>query len=228
MFFCSDPLICRRNAAVRSAIALCVAVLVFPALAAETPTPGVLIVHSNQRPTASQVVIEDTLRRVVPDGLKQSVEIYSEYLDDEWALVKKYGATEAEFLRNKYGERNIRVIVADSFPALQFAAQFRDSSFAGVPVVHIAVARDRLAQVTLPADMIGNTENHDPSPTLRLALRLHPGTKRLIMIRGASELDRRWDSRIRDAAAQLEDGGVEIEYLSGLPTADVLQRVGSL
>ena len=44
---------------------------------------GVLIIHSNQRPTPAAIVIEDTLRKVVPEGLERPVEIYSEYLDIE-------------------------------------------------------------------------------------------------------------------------------------------------
>src|SRR5262245_2820881 len=53
--------------------------------------PGVLILHSNQRPTAAGVVIEDTLRTVVPEGLRRPVGLYSEYLDEEWTSVKTYG-----------------------------------------------------------------------------------------------------------------------------------------
>ena len=219
-----------RSRAIFCALAgLCAAtILAFPVRAAEPGTPGVLIIHSNQRPTPANIVIEDTLRKVVPEGFRNPVEIYSEYLDNEWASVQKYGVAEAEFLRAKYGERNIRVIVAVALPALQFVAQFRDRDFGGVPVVHIAVARDRLDQLSLPPDIIGNTENHDPTPTLQLALRLHPDVRRLIMIRGASELDQRWDGRIRAATAQLGNEGVEVEHLSGLPTADVLQRVAAL
>ena len=51
--------------------------------------------------------------------LKRPVQLYSEYLDTEWASLARYGAAEAEFLRDKYGERNIRVIVADALPALR-------------------------------------------------------------------------------------------------------------
>ena len=52
--------------------------------AAEAVPPGVLIIHSNQRPTAAGIVIEDTLRTVVPAALKRPVGLYSEYLDEEW------------------------------------------------------------------------------------------------------------------------------------------------
>ena len=210
-----------------SAIAVLAATAGFTACAADSPTPGVLILHSNQRPTPAQVVIDDTLRTVVAEGFKRPVQLFSEYLDDEWALLEKYGAAEAEFLRDKYGTRSVRVIVADALPALRFATAFRDRILPGAPVVLIAVARDRADRTTLPADVVGNFEDLDPTPTLQLAKRLHPDAKHLVLVRGASELDRLWDRRLRAAVDRLE-GAFEIEYLSGLTSAEVLRRVSAL
>jgi signal transduction histidine kinase len=202
--------------------------LVAAAHGAERSAPGVLILHSNQQPTPAQVIIDGAIRKVVPEEFKRPVEIYSEYLDDEWASIQKYGSLVAQFLQSKYGERNIRAIVANGLPALQFAAKFRDGGFPGVPVVYLAVAGDRLGRVALPEDMIGIAENHDPTPALQLALRLHPETKRLILIRGAGAFDKGWESRLRGAVAKFEGVGVESEFLSGLETADVLRRVSAL
>ena len=223
----SRPLGVRARATVRATIALWVALLGFAVRAAETAPAGVLILHSNQRPTPAQVVIDDQLRTVVTDGFKRPVQIFSEYLDDEWVSLQTYGAVEAGFLQQKYGGRNIRVAVTDSLPALRFAMQFRERVLAGVPVVFLAVARDRVDRASIPPDIVGVFEDHDPTPTLRLAQRLHPGTTRLVVIRGASELDRLWDHRLRAAVGRLGNG-LEVEYLAGLPTADVLRRVGAL
>ena len=139
-------------------------------------------------------------------------------------LSRAHGAIQAEFLRAKYRERNIRVIVADALPALQFARDFRDRILPGVPVVHVAVASDRLEGAALPGDILGNFEDNDPTPTLKLAMRLHPNTQRIVFIRGASERDRFWDKRLQVAIQQVGTD-VQIEYLAGLPTADVLRRV---
>jgi signal transduction histidine kinase len=212
---------------VSAVIALSVALLVFAAQAAENTPPGVLILHSNQRPTPGQVIIEDTLRAVVPQELKRPVQLFSEYLDDELMSLQTYGLAQAEFLRTKYGRRNISVIVADALPALRFETEFRDRMFPGVPIVYLAVAVDRVDRTALPSGVLGVLEDHDPTPTLQLALRLHPDARRLVFVRGAGDLDRLWDRRIRGALERLE-GGLQIEYLSGLSTAEVLRRVGTL
>ena len=125
------------------------------AQAAENTAPGVLILHSNQRPTPAQVIIDDTLRTVVPQELKRPVNLFSEYLDAEWTSLQTYGLAQAEFLRAKYGSRNISVIVADALPALRFAIEFRDRMFPGVPIVYLSVAVDRVDRMALPPDVVG-------------------------------------------------------------------------
>ena len=202
--------------------------LVFAGLsAAPAPTEGVLVIHSNQRATPAAIVIENTLGKVVPDALRRPVELYSEYLDVEWASTEAYALAQAEFLRQKYRLRNIRVVVASAPAALQFTTRFRDSVLPGVPVVHVALPQDQLERLSLPADVVGRTVELDPKSTLELALRLHPDAKRLVIVVGAAERDRMWEQRLRKALAQLEKQP-EVEYLAGLPTADVLRRLGAL
>ena len=123
----------------------------------------------------------------------------------------------AEFLRQKYDGRNIRVIVASAQQAVQFATQFRDRIVPGVPVVHIAMPRDQLERMSLPPDVIGKTVDLDPGETIELAFRLHPEAKRLTVVVGAAERDRIWEQRVRAAVARLETP-LAVEYLSGLPT----------
>lgn len=211
----------------RIATLLLAPLALFSALAAAVTTPdGVLIIHSNQRVTPAAVIIENTLRKVVPEAIPRPVEFVSEYLDVEWASSGEAAAAQAEFLRQKYHGRRIRVIIASAPQALQFATKFRDRMLPGVPVVHVAVATDQLG-ASLPADVIGTTVDLDPTSTLELALRLQPDAKRLVIVLGAAERDRIWERRLREAVRRLEQR-VEVEYLLGLSTADVLRRLHAL
>ena len=216
------------KAPVLAAIALSAGLLVLAAAATAAATDeGVLVIHSNQRATPAAIVIENTLGKAVPEALQRPVALYSEYLDIEWAATEAYAAAQAEFLRQKYAGRNIRVIVAAAPAALGFAIRYRDRMLPGVPVVHIAVAKDSLDQASLPADVVGKTIDLDPTQTLELALRLQPGARRLVLVLGAAERDRIWERRLRKAVGQLE-APVEAEYLVGLPTEEVLRRLGAL
>jgi C4-dicarboxylate-specific signal transduction histidine kinase/ABC-type uncharacterized transport system substrate-binding protein len=189
--------------------------------------PRVLILHSNQRPVPAQVIIEDTLRTVLPQAYGSAVELYSEYLDSEWTDLRLYGASQADFLRQKYEQRGIDVIIVDAVAALQFMSQYRDRAFPGVPVVHLAVASDRRELALLPAGFVGHPEDNDPTPTLQLALHLHPDANRLVMIEGAGPNNVTWDRRMRRAVGAL-DRRIDVEFVVGLPTPEVLRRVAAL
>jgi ABC-type uncharacterized transport system substrate-binding protein len=201
------------------------ALLLFPALAAAID--GVLIIHSNQRITPAAVVIENTLRSAVPAGIQRPVELFSEYLDIEWAATEAFAAAQAEFLRQKYSARDIRVIVASAPQALQFVVKYRDRMLPGVPVVHVAMPKDQLERTPLAPDVVGKSVDLDPASTLALALRLHPNARRLVIVVGAAERDRTWEQRMREPVQALGER-VEVEYLRGLPTAEVVRRLGAL
>ena len=197
------------------------------AQAAEPIAPGVLILHSNQRITPAGIVIENTLRTVVPAGMQRPVELFSEYLDMEWASTETLAAAQAEFLRQKYSERNVGVIVASAPQALQFTSKYRDRMLPGVPVVHLAMPKDQLERSRYPPDVIGRSIDLDPTSTLQLALRLHPDARRLVIVLGAADRDRIWEQRLRSAVARLERP-IDVEYLKALPNADVVRRLGAL
>ena len=110
---------------------------------------NVLVVHSNQRATPAQVIIEDTLRDVIAAGLAAPVQVFSEYLDDEWTSTAAFAERQAEFLRERYRNRDIRVVVADALPALLFLRKYRAQVAPDVPVVYLAVAPDRVPPLGL-------------------------------------------------------------------------------
>lgn len=197
-----------------------------PGIQAAMPD-GVLVIHSNQRPTVAGLIVDDVLREVLSDRLGDRVAVFNEYLDAESTSTAALGATAADFVRSKYAARNIRVIVASAPPAFQFVLQHRDRLLPGVPIVHIAIPGEQLARMKPPADVVGRPVDLDPAPTLALALRLHPDASLLAIVLGAAERDRAWERRIRAALERLNPR-LDVAYLSALSTAEVLRRVAAL
>ena len=162
-----------------AAVALSTVLLAFASLAAGAAdtAPGVLIIHSNQRATPAAVVIENTLGSVVPERRARPGRALLRISRRRVGLLGGYAPAQAEFLRQKYGGRNIRVIVAEAPAALQFTLKFRDRILPGVPIVHVAVPVDQPDGASLPADVVGKSVDLDPTATLRFALRLQPGRR---------------------------------------------------
>ena len=202
---------------------LLIALLAGVAHAGEIANGNILILHSNQRPTPAVVIIEDTVRKTMPGLIRRPVDIFSEFLDDEWMTTPELAKAQAEFLQRKYALRNIGVIIAAAPPALQFLLDHRDTMLPGVPVVTIALPLDAALRAKLPTGVVGRPIDLDPSPTFRLMRQLHPEAKHWIVVLGAADRDKPWERRIRVAAKAFPD--VAFEYLVAMPTRQLLDRL---
>lgn len=189
--------------------------------------PGVLILYPNHRTLPSNVVIDETLRREVPKGFGEPVAVYSEFLDVEAFANESYNNANARFVREKYRERNIKSIVAIGPRGLQFVLRYRDQMLPGVPVVYSGISQQALREFKLATDVVGEGSNTSDEASLALALRLHPNAKRMLVVTGASTQDRRWEGQARLATEQLSRP-VVVEFVAGLPSDDVLQRLRTL
>ena len=119
------------------------------------------------------------------------------------------------------------MVIAALAPSLDFVLKYRDEIFPGVPVVYGAVDRREVDARKLGPGVVGVPMSVDLAPTLDLALRLHPGTRRVFVVAGRSKTDAYWVGEARRAFRGYE-GKVEFVYLTGLPLNDLLGRVATL
>ena len=133
----------------------------------------------------------------------------------------------ADFLRQKYAGQKIDLIVAGLAPSLDFALEYRQTIFPGVPIVYAALDEEEIRKRTLPADVIGIPTEMDLVGTLELALQLQPETRRVFVIAGSSSFDEHWESVARQRF-QAYEKRVKLVYLSGLTMDALLRRVANL
>lgn len=202
-----------------------------PAGASSAPAaPGrnVLVLFSNGRLLPANVEVDRGLAEGLSASPQMRAELSAEFLDAPRFAGAAYADTMANYLREKYAAQAPEVIVAAGTEALDFVLSQRAQLFPGVPVIHQAVAVERLRSlVPLPADVIGVPVDLDFLGTAEQALRWHPSARRIVVVTGSGEWDRDWQARVRQAAARLE-GRVSLEFLAGLPSADLRQRLGAL
>jgi hypothetical protein len=94
--------------------------------------------------------------------------------------------------------------------------------------VFSSVDRAALGDLKLDGDVTGIWLNVDWAGTLEAALRLQPGTRRVVVITGTSATDRVWQAAARRQLDVDRYRGVAIEYVSDLAVDQVLQRVAAL
>ncbi|MBK5969400.1 histidine kinase [Thiorhodovibrio winogradskyi] len=198
-----------------------------PAAAPAAPAeenPRVLVLYSNHRLLPANIEFEAGLR----ETLDNSTEVNAEFLDYPRFDSQSYLDAMTTFLAEKYALRPPTLLVAGGKGALDFLLSHRAELFPQVPVIHAAVPRSFLqSRPPLPADIVGVPIEFDFPGTIALALRLHPRARRLVVVTGTSVQDRAWEAELRGDLSRLPDR-VSAEFLAGLPTDEVLQRLSEL
>lgn len=197
-----------------------------PCFAAEPENPkNVLVLESFSGHSGDFVtLLKPELRARVP----APVDYYVENLESQRFREDGYLKNLAETLRSSYASRKLDLVIVANYPALQFAATYRERMFPGVPIVFLAVDINRFKQQKLWPNVTGVTVSVDIQATIDLALRLHPGTNTIAVIsNAASEFEAYWLANVH-AELQRQSGRLREIDLVGLPTAQLLPKVAAL
>ncbi|MFL6333525.1 MAG: sensor histidine kinase [Pyrinomonadaceae bacterium] len=186
----------------------------------------VLILFNNDSFTATQVAIDRALRATIKNGSPVPVETYSEYVGNTRAGT----GYEQEFialLRRKYEGKKFDVIFAlGQFP-IGMILRNRDELFPGTPIVFLAVDQRVIAGLYPAPGMTGVWGEINFKPNLELALTLHPGTRRVVLIQGVSVTDKEWVARAQEDFREYESR-LEFSYLTGLTVPEMRTALAGL
>jgi signal transduction histidine kinase len=213
----------RRDVRCRAlaAIALTACVLAPPANAQEADRlKEVLVLNSTRSDDQFSVLWARELPKLLAEGLGERVDFYSEYFDFVRFPRPEYESAYLDFLRLKYAEKRIDLLILIGDVVIDFMRRNRDVLFRGTPAVFYTLTPlgSRFANST------GLTNPLHFGGSLDLALALQPDLKRVYVVSGAGALDRRNESQARAEFRPFE-GHVEFTYLSGLVMQDLEERL---
>jgi signal transduction histidine kinase len=198
-----------------------------PAVAAEKAV-NVLVIYANSRLLPANVKYDQALRKTIITSKDRPVSIFDEFLDVPRFGEGAYIETTVAYLRAKYQVIPPDVIVVSNDAALGFMLKRREDLFPLAPVVYMSVTGPFLKSIgNLPADFVGVPVEYDFSDTVEQALRWHPNARRLVIVTGTTDWDRQWEARLRTEALRFKDRA-PAEFLAGLPTDVLLERLGKL
>jgi hypothetical protein len=156
---------------------------------------------SESRLTPSVVSADQAFRSTLEARLPGPIYFYTEFLD----LNSLHGASLQrelpKLLRVKYRERPIDLIVAQGELSVPFTLQNRIELFSSAPVVFVAVEASTFADPSLQSFATGTWRRRGWAVTLDLACRLHPETRRAIVIVGSSKGELLWMESARQQFA---------------------------
>ena len=185
----------------------------------------VLLLYGESRLLPSIVVADESLRSTLTARSPTPIHFHTEYLESLSSAAGPSLEPElARLLTKKYARAKPDVIIAGR-GAAHFVLERRASIFPNVPVVLFGV--ERTAKSALGPGAVAVSATPDWAATLELALRLHPDTRRVVVVHGAGPLDRAWEAQARRNLAVYEPR-IEVRHLAGLPLDTLLAEVSGL
>ena len=204
------------------------AALVLLNVAGADETKQLLVLYSNNRLLPANIAVDAGLRESIPSGREQSIQIFSEFLDEPQFGGDRYELAVSTYLREKYSARPPDAVLVVGDTTLAFMLRFRDRLFPSVPMVYAAVTQSMIQSIpNLPPDVVGVPITYDITGTARLALQLHPHATHLVIVAGVSNTDAFSTLLLRpEVTSGL--GNVKAEYLVGLALPTLQQRLREL
>jgi signal transduction histidine kinase len=217
-----------RGLAPAFAAALALAGWPTAAAAGAGPPKLVVVIYPDESDGAPGVVLVNrAIRSTFASESPAHVEVRNEYVNTSRLPDPDFAHAQVSLLRRKYAGRKVDLVIAGLSSGLDFALKHRGELFPGVPIVFVAVDEREVKARRLPPDVIGHPVHMDLAATLDLALRFHPDTRRVFVVAGSAPFDTGWADEARRTFLPHE-GRLEFVYLTGLPMADLLDRVAGL
>lgn len=166
-------------------------------------------------------------RQRLLDNAGPGVDIDADFLDLIRNADPAHEQRTADYLAEKYAAHPPDVIMTLGSAALPFIIRHRAAIAPKAPVVFATISPANYAAANPPPDITGVISQFDVDKTLDLAERLQPGVRRVVVIAGASETDRRWHEVVPEMI-KARKSQLEPTYLFGLRYADLLAEVARL
>ena len=155
-------------------------------------------------------------------------DVFLEYLDLQRNNSPTYRRRVANLLLDKYGKRDIGLIVTVHTWALEFLLEECKGLFPDVPIFSFLVARPELIKAkNTGRRILLRPQNMDMGGTLEIALKMFPETRKVVFVVGAAPADKRFELEARHIFEPWR-GKVEIEYTSDRTYEEMLQLVATL
>jgi signal transduction histidine kinase len=212
--------------AVFAAVAACV---VCPSASTAEPTAlktkSIVVLHTYGQQSLFRPVFDRALQQALTRRGMDNAEVFVETLETNRFPGDKHATLFRHYLREKYVNRKIDVVITVWDRALVYVLENRHELFPGAPVTAIVTgprsvpAENQVAQVTAGDRIFA---------TATLALKLHPNTRRIFVIDGS--LEGKDDGVQKEFARQLVPLAprVSIEFLNDLAINELLERVKAL
>ena len=194
------------------------------AIACAEENRRVLILYEQGRATTAVALADSEIREVLGRQSTYHIELYVEYMETNLLVDQDSQQEIRAWYLQKYRDHQPDVIIASGDTPIRFMVDAHQKYFPGVPIVFCVTTENWTNRAGRDPLITGTWMDPDPAKTLDAALHLQPGTKQVIVVNGASSVDKSREALFRRNLHNYEDK-LNFTYLSGLPMASLLPRL---
>lgn len=192
------------------------------AAAPEETQSRVIALHTARPEMPAYTTIDAEIQRVLAASFGSRVDYYAEYIDVVRFADPNYVVAVRDFLRHKYAETDVDVVIATSEVMVRLARDDRGLLFPDAAIVAaFGKTGNRVANST------GITLGINIHGSLDLALALQPDLAQVFVVAGASDFDRYYEDVAR-RQFQPYTNRLTFTYLSGLAMDALVEQIAQL
>jgi len=155
------------------------------------------------------------------------IDLQIEYMDAKKYNYEHVTGMLLRLYREKFANERFDMVMVSDNNAFTFVSHYRDELFPGVPLVFCGVNDVKPGEVEALGNVTGVVENFALDRTMDEALRLHPYTRRMVVVSDESTTGVAIRKQVEDAMPRYADR-LKIEYWSQLSMAEMLDRAKAL
>jgi len=212
---------------IRDLIVVLVAVMAPAGLSAQEMRPrSILVLDQSDLRGPFYYQVFSGLRAVVATDSHEHTTLYAENLDLSRFEGPAHEESLQRYLKEKYRDRRIGVIVAVGAAALELVLRWRAELWPGIPIVFAMVDEMDYARLKLPPDVTGGIVKLGLADTIAAARAVVPDLKTIVFVGDAWDRQvtfRNWDDEISTAA-----NGFKVVEIIGLTMAETRKKVAEL
>ncbi len=156
----------------------------------------------------------------------QQIELQIEYMDSKKYDLERMGPELARLYERKFSRERFDVIIASDDAAMNFILDYGEQLFPDTPMVFCGVNAFNPESIR-GRDITGVLENIDPKTLFEIALDLHPGLGRAVVIGDETITGRAIRAQIQRVVPFFEDR-LDFEFWSDVDLKDVLKTVSAM
>jgi PAS domain S-box-containing protein len=187
----------------------------------------VLILFASQSDLPANPMVEKGIKSSLEAGTEFRIEYFIEYMDLYRNPDQTYSQLLLDLYHQKFSSKKIDLIIAYSAPSLSLVIDHGNDLFPQTPVVFSGILREQLKGLKLSPMVTGVLTDIDYAGLLETALKIHPQTRHVAIVNGASKTDMLLEKEFREALAPYAKQ-LDLMYLTRLPLGKIVEKVQNL